>query len=71
MFWIRFAGSGTTLLVACRMGRDAIGIELSPDYVKLAERRIGAGLKPSTYRTDAVRGTLFEELQQAAKKRDA
>lgn len=44
-----FCGSGTTLAVACRMGRDAVGIELSPEYVKLAERRIGTALNPSTY----------------------
>ena len=59
-----FCGSGTSLLVACRMGRDAIGIELSPDYVKLAEHRIGQGLAPSTYRTDEVSGTLFEEAKR-------
>lgn len=44
-----FAGSGTTLLVACQLGRDAIGIELSAEYVELAESRIGRALKPSTY----------------------
>jgi DNA modification methylase len=35
-----FAGSGTTLLVADRLDRNAIGIELNPEYVKLAEQRI-------------------------------
>ena len=35
-----FAGSGTTLLVAERLGRDSIGIELNPDYVEIAKRRI-------------------------------
>ena len=35
-----FAGSGTTLSVAKRLGRDAIGFELSPEYAKLAEKRI-------------------------------
>ncbi len=35
-----FAGSGTTLLVAERLGRDSIGIELSPTYVELARKRI-------------------------------
>lgn len=45
-----FAGSGTTLAVAARLGRDAIGIELNPEYAKLAERRIGKALAPSTYR---------------------
>lgn len=37
-----FAGSGTCGVVARRMGRDFIGIELNPEYVKLAEERISA-----------------------------
>ena len=35
-----FGGSGTTGLVADRLGRDAILIELNPDYIEIAERRI-------------------------------
>lgn len=35
-----FAGSGTTGMVADRLGRDAILIELNPAYVEIAERRI-------------------------------
>ena len=35
-----FLGSGTTLLVADRLGRDGIGVELSPDYAALARQRI-------------------------------
>ena len=35
-----FAGSGTTLAVAAELGRNAIGCELNPDYIKLAEARI-------------------------------
>jgi len=35
-----FAGAGTTLLVATRLQRSAIGIELNPAYVKMARRRI-------------------------------
>jgi site-specific DNA-methyltransferase (adenine-specific) len=35
-----FAGSGTTLAVAAKLGRNAIGCELNPDYIQLAEQRI-------------------------------
>lgn len=36
-----FAGTGTTCAVAQRLGRDWLGIELSPRYRALAERRLG------------------------------
>lgn len=35
-----FGGAGTTGLVADRLGRDAILIELNPDYAEMARRRI-------------------------------
>jgi hypothetical protein len=35
-----FLGTGTTAVVADRLGRDAIGIELSEDYAKIARARI-------------------------------
>jgi DNA modification methylase len=35
-----FGGAGTTGLVADRLGRDAILIELNPEYAAMAERRI-------------------------------
>jgi site-specific DNA-methyltransferase (adenine-specific) len=35
-----FAGSGTTLAVAAELGRNAIGCELNPAYIGLAEKRI-------------------------------
>ena len=35
-----FAGSGTTLAVAASLGRNAIGCELNPAYIELAEVRI-------------------------------
>ena len=36
-----FLGSGTTAAVAKQLGRHYIGIELNPEYCKLAEKRIG------------------------------
>ena len=35
-----FLGSGTTGLVADRLGRDCIGIELNPEYAEMARKRI-------------------------------
>lgn len=35
-----FAGSGTTLMVADRLGRNAVGCELNPEYVAMIRRRI-------------------------------
>ena len=35
-----FCGAGTTGVVALRLGRRFIGIELSPEYVEMAKRRI-------------------------------
>jgi DNA modification methylase len=35
-----FAGAGTTLLVADRLGRHGIGIELNPTYAAMAEERV-------------------------------
>jgi DNA modification methylase len=37
-----FAGSGTTLAVAQRLGRKSIGADLSEEYLKLASKRLGA-----------------------------
>ncbi|HDY87740.1 MAG TPA: site-specific DNA-methyltransferase [bacterium] len=35
-----FFGSGTVGLVAKKLNRDYIGIELNPEYIKMAEKRI-------------------------------
>lgn len=35
-----FIGSGTTGLVAKKLGRNYIGLELNPDYIRIAEKRI-------------------------------
>lgn len=37
-----FGGAGTTGLVADRMQRDAILIELNPEYIEIARRRIAS-----------------------------
>lgn len=40
-----FLGSGTTALVAARLGRRFAGIELNPDYLAMAKRRIEADIR--------------------------
>lgn len=35
-----FSGAGTTGLVANRLGRDYIGVELNPEYIEIAQKRI-------------------------------
>jgi DNA modification methylase len=39
-----FFGAGTTGLVASKLGRDYIGIELNPSYVEMAKKRINGNL---------------------------
>lgn len=35
-----FAGSGTTLVAASRLGRDGIGVDIEPSYIDLARERL-------------------------------
>ena len=39
-----FMGSGTTAIAATNLGRDFIGIEISPEYVQLSEKRLSQRL---------------------------
>ena len=41
-----FMGSGTVGKVAKRLGRDYCGIELNPEYVKIAKQRIRGQIRP-------------------------
>jgi len=56
-----FAGSGTALRVARKLGRKFIGIELNPEYAAMCERRVRA----DTY-TSPPEGvpTLWEALEK-------
>ncbi len=54
-----FCGSGTTGLVARCLGRRFVGVELNPDYVEMARRRI-AGHSPP-FNTQAIDPTRFRD----------
>jgi site-specific DNA-methyltransferase (adenine-specific) len=41
-----FAGSGTTLAVAKALGCTGVGIEINPEYCKLAEKRLAQDVLP-------------------------
>ncbi len=40
-----FLGSGTTAAVAFELGRRFVGIELNPEYIEIAERRLNGALQ--------------------------
>ena len=42
-----FTGSGTTAVVALENGRNFVGTELNPEYIKIAEARIIEEIKPN------------------------
>lgn len=44
-----FAGSGTTLLVARELGCYGLGIELNPEYIEMAHRRLAQAVLFSSY----------------------
>jgi modification methylase len=48
-----FSGSGTTAVAATLLGRNYIGIELSPEYCRLSEERLGKNkFKPELFKGD-------------------
>lgn len=49
-----FAGSGTTLVAARRLGRRYLGSELSPEYVAIAERRLAEPYTPDMFEAVAA-----------------
>lgn len=56
-----FDGAGTTQLVAKQLGRRGIGIELSPEYARMAEKRI-ANPEPLPVIPDVDGQLTFEEI---------
>jgi hypothetical protein len=65
-----FSGAGTALLVADRLGRDAIGIDLSHAYVEMTRERLTAdcplfmdiGISPPSQQVEIVDGEQDHSL---------
>lgn len=51
-----FMGSGTTAVVARKLGRKYIGCELNPEYIEMAEKRI---------KRECSQSNLFHEIERA------
>lgn len=58
-----FAGAGTVGLVAARLGRSFIGIELNPEYAEMARRRIA-------YDAPRIEATFRDEPRPTAPSAD-
>ena len=58
-----FSGSGTTGLVALKLGRRYVGIELNPEYVRMSERRMA----PILAQPDFVNEANQSEKDNAAR----
>lgn len=69
-----FVGSGTSLLVAEELGLDGIGIDLNPQYVKMATRRNTTGYTQVTQEANGAvslqQRDLFSYLQEAEQEQE-
>lgn len=73
-----FAGSGTTLAVAKKLGRKFLGFELSEDYCRQVEERLGriqpgdpldGAPEPLVSAPNTANGVRLEERQQTGRRR--
>lgn len=60
-----FMGSGTTAVVAKRLGLKFIGIEISPEYCKMAQNRIAGNGMQDDHKGIEPQMNLFKQLQIA------
>jgi DNA modification methylase len=64
-----FAGSGTTILAAERVGRRACALEIDPKYANVAVRRWQAATGRDAIHPDT--GLTFDELQRSRAENDS
>ena len=56
-----FAGSGTTLLAAKNLHRNYVGIEIVPEYVEIAHKRLTDESRANTISEPYIPGLLHED----------
>ncbi|MCK4602253.1 MAG: hypothetical protein KAU28_07290, partial [Phycisphaerae bacterium] len=66
-----FSGSGTTLIVAVRLGRRYLGIDLSQDYVRHSKKRLADTLAGRRRHTEISEDPAAKRAARAVKKRPA
>jgi DNA modification methylase len=64
-----FAGSGTTLVAAKRLGRRSVGIELSPYYVDMASHRVAEARTETAHHPAQRRLAAFAEVPASTTSR--
>ena len=60
-----FMGSGTTAVVARDLGRNYIGIDISPEYCKMAEKRLNKEIQEIEINSIKSQLDIFKQLQRA------
>lgn len=66
-----FAGTGTTMVVALEMGRGAVGVEISPVYAEIIERRLSGTQLPLTGPTPGQHRASITPLNARAAEPDS
>ena len=59
-----FSGAATVALVAVRLGRDYLGLELNPEYIALGDERLQRDLLPPAMKHTAlslIPATLWDD----------
>jgi len=57
-----FVGTGTTVRVAQALGRRGVGLELNPDYARLAQRNLSRGIELVAPAMGLGNGMIFGPL---------
>ncbi len=66
-----FLGSGTTLIEAKRLGRNGVGIELSPNVVEIAKKNILNEKNPFNIRTEIINADSSDiNMEKELKQKD-